>query len=348
MKHLFIINPVSGQLAGRVNKIDEIKNEINHYFAANPARNYAMHFCRWKRDASGYTQRYVSSASEMVRVYAMGGNGTLFEVINGAVGLPNVQVAWYPLGKANSMLYAFVNAAGADSTLSLFQSLQNLTLSPVIALDTIRAGNHYMIMNALLGAEAEAYRSGEDLADRVKLPRNACYLAAGLFNALLKKHNQFYSFETEYEKAEGVYNSILVTNTPTYGLGLRPALDALFNDGYMDVYTVKSIPRNKVFTVVMDYERGLYRKWPEYIHHYRCKKFRVFSDSTITISLDGSLFYNNVMDFEICPHSLDFVCPLGINMPVISKDGAREPEEEFTFENIEDLAVSLGSPELPE
>ncbi|MDR2662485.1 MAG: hypothetical protein LBC31_05760 [Treponema sp.] len=324
MKHLFIIDPAEGSSAD----VDEIEKDIHDYFAVNPQRNYTVHFCRWRRDASGYTQRYISNAPETVRVYAMGGSSTLFEVINGAVGLPNVQVAWYPLGKANSMLCAF----GGSSNLNFFHSLQNLTLSPVVTMDTIRAGNHYMIINAFIGAEAEACRAGAKLAGRAKLPRNAGYFAASLLNVLLGRYNQFYSLETEHEKAEGEYNSILVSNAPTGGLGLRPAADALFNDGYMDVYAIKRIPRTRVFAVVRDYERGLYRNWPQYISHYRCREFRISSDSVMTISLDESLFYSTAMDFTICPYSLDFVCPDGLSVPIIHAD-TTDPVEEFTIED---------------
>jgi diacylglycerol kinase family enzyme len=336
MKHLFIIDPASKHFS---DGIDEIEKDIHNYFAANPRRNYAVHFCRWKRDASGYTQRYVSNALEMVRVYAMGGSNTLFEVINGAVGLPNVQIAWYPLGKVNPMLYAF----GGDRNLSFFQSLQNLSLSPVITMDTIRAGNHYIATNAFIGAEAKACRAGEDLADRAKLPKNVCCFTVGLLNALLGRDNQFYSMETEHEKAEGEYNTILVSNAPTGGTGLKSAAEALLNDGYMDVYAIKRIPRTKVFAVVRDYGRGLYRNWPQYITHYRCKEFRISSASVMTISLDESFFYSNAMDFEICPYSLDFVCPAGLSIPTIPMEDTAEPEENFT---IEDFTGSTNSGEV--
>ncbi|MDR1142765.1 MAG: hypothetical protein LBK77_00945 [Spirochaetaceae bacterium] len=320
MRHLFIIDPASGPAGS----IDEIEKDIHDYFAANPRRHYAVHFCRWRRDASGYTQRYVHHAQEMVRVYAIGGSNTFFEVINGAVGLANVQVAWYPLGKVNSMLFG--------GNLEFFQSLQNLTLSPVVTIDTIRADNHYIAVNAFIGAEAEACRAGDKLAERSKLPRNAAYFAASLFNVLLGRYNQFYSLETENEKIEGEYNSILVSNAPTGGMGLRPAADALFNDGYMDVYAIKRIPRTKVFAVFRDYEQGLYRNWPQYISHYRCREFRVSSDSVMTISLDESLFYGNAVNFKICPYSLDFVYPASLSVPIIHVD-TTEPVEEFTIED---------------
>jgi diacylglycerol kinase family enzyme len=308
MKHLFILNPTAGRIGGR---LDAIENDIRSFFAGNPGLDYAIHVTRWKRDASGYTLRYVNDTPEIVRVYAFGGNGTFFEVINGAIGLPNVQIAWYPLGRNNSLLHSF----GVEH-LSAFQSLRNLSLSPVSTIDTIRAGNNYMAINALIGGEAEAFSWGESLADHFALSRNACYIAAGIVNALLHRQSRHYYLETEDTQFHGDFRSILVTNTPTYGAGLRPAADALMNDGYMDLYTIKRVPRSRLVTVIGDYTRGNYRKWPEYISHYRCKKLRIFSDSIMTIAIDGEFFYRTSLDFEVLPGSLDFVCPPGVSIPV--------------------------------
>ncbi|MDR2073102.1 MAG: acylglycerol kinase family protein, partial [Spirochaetaceae bacterium] len=135
MKHLFIINPKAGKANGR---IPEIKNDIQSFFAGRPEVDYTIHVTRWKRDASGYTLRYASDTREIVRIYALGGNGTFYEIINGAVGLPNVQIAWYPLGKNNSLLHSF-----GPEHLPAFQSLMNLSLSPVGTIDTIKVGNNY-------------------------------------------------------------------------------------------------------------------------------------------------------------------------------------------------------------
>ena len=308
MKHLFIINPKAGQIAGHV---DEIEENIRRFFSANPREDYSLHICRWKRDASGFTRRTINNAPEIVRVYAVGGGGTFFEVLNGVVGMPNAQVAWYALGNNNSMLYTF----GGNEKISAFQSLQNLSFSQVVTLDTIRAGNHYMITNALIGAEAEASKVGEMLAEKTHLPKNFCYLAWEMVRPLLHMHSQYYHFETEHISVEGEFYSILLTNIPTYGMGLNPAGDARFNDGYMDVYTIKPLPWKKSPRVIADYIKGRYYKWPEYITHYRCKKFRISSDVTMTISLDGELFYDISLDFEICPASVNFVCPPGIVVP---------------------------------
>jgi len=323
MKHLFVINSRAAKVAGHV---DEIEGDIRRFFSANPREDYSLHVCRWKRDASGFTRRTVHNAPEIIRVYAVGGSGTLFEVLNGVVGMPNAQVAWYPQGNNNAMLYAF----GSEEKISAFQSLQNLSFSRVVTLDTIKAGNHYMITNAVIGTQAEANRMGEVLARKTHLPKKLCCFAWELSRALLRKNSQFYRFKTESVVVEGEFYTILLTNIPTYGAGLQPVEDARFNDGYMDVYTIKPMPLKKSPRIIADYLKGRYHKWPEYITHYRCKKFHVSSGSTMTISLDGELFYDISLDFEIYPASVNFVCPPGIVVPR-AEEAAGQTSSEARF-----------------
>ena len=300
MNHLCIINPMAGHVSGHVN---EVKDEIRHFFAGNPQMNYAIHVTRWKRDASGFVLRYVNNASETVRVYAFGGGGTLFEVVNGVVGLPNVQVAWYPLGREDGLLYAF-----GENSRDAFQSLKNLTLSPVIPFDTILVKNHIVVGNLLIGFEAVSYQKGRMLAEEYMLPLNASYLLAGFFYALIKPAVQHYHIKMDSIELEDDFIGCFVGNAFSYGVG-KFAPDARFNDGYMDLYTLKPPPKRLGIRVAVDYIHGQYAKWPDYIRHYQCKKLRITSPKNMILSMDGEIFYDRELNLELLPASLDFVCP---------------------------------------
>ena len=304
MKHLCIINPKAGQVAGRVN---ELISDIKDFFKRNPRMDSTIHVTRWKRDASGYTMRFVNNASEIVRVYAFGGGGTLFEVINGVIGLPNVQVAYFPLGRENDLLLNFGNNAKYE-----FSSMRNLSLSPVIAMDTILAGNNYVVSVILIGLEAVSYKVGIKLSEQLKLPLNVSYYLSGFYYAFIKREVRHYRIELEGTELEEDYAGIFIGNVPSHGLG-TPAPEALFNDGYMDLYLLKLPPRDKIINIILDYQKGLYDKWPGYIHHYRCKKLRITSPTDMIISLDGEIFYDTELNLDVHPSSLNFVCPADID-----------------------------------
>jgi diacylglycerol kinase family enzyme len=189
-----------------------------------------------------------------------------------------------------------------------------------------------MTGNVLIGGETTAFKWGEYLADHFALPRNLCYLGASIFNALIHRQTQHYYFEMENIQFHGDFRSILITNIPTYGAGLHPAArDALINDGYMDLYTIKRIPRSRLVKVLGDYIRGNYHKWPDYIRHYRCKKLRLCSDSIMSIAIEGEVLYKSTLDFEVFPASVDFVCPPGVHIPVPPAGKHRFPMAE-TYE----------------
>ena len=304
MKHLCIINPMAGGLKGNAEKlIDEIKD----FFARNPRMENVIHITRWKRDATGFAMRYVKNASEMVRVYAFGGGGTLFEVINGVAGLPNAQIAYYPLGIDDDLLVAF----GKNSK-EIFKSLRNLSLSPVIPVDTILAGNHHAVSNINIGIGASSFRAGIKLSDRFMLPLHLSYNLTAFYYSLVKTDVQRYLIELENIELDEELTGIYVANSCGNGGG-TPAPEARFNNGFIDLYLIKPAPGGIILKVLIDYQNGQYAKWPEYIRHYRCKKLRITSPKIITMILDGEVFYDMDLNLEIQPASVNFVCPSSID-----------------------------------
>ncbi|MCL1812887.1 MAG: hypothetical protein FWG29_05125 [Treponema sp.] len=318
MKHLCIVNPKAGQVTGQIN---ELVDEIKDFFVRNPRMDHTIHVTRWKRDASGYTMRFVNNASEMVRVYAFGGSGTLFEVINGVLGLPNVQVAYFPMGTDDDLLNVFGKNARNE-----FTSMRNLSLSPVITIDTILAGNHYVVTHVLIGLETISYQLGLKISEQFGLPLKISYFLAGIYYTIINSQIRHYHIELEGAELEGNYAGIFIANASGNGLGsLAP--DAVLNDGLMDLYTIKPVPKDKIIQIFSDYQKGQYAKWPEYITHYRCKKLRITSSVDMAITLDGEFFYDTELILEVHPASLNFVCPANISASVLMQSEKRPPKK---------------------
>ena len=95
MTHLFIINPAAGSR-------DRTKqySEIIHKICGERGLQYRIEVsaapgecCRIAREAA--------QTGEQCRIYACGGDGTLNEVVTGAVGFPNVAVTVFSGGNLN-------------------------------------------------------------------------------------------------------------------------------------------------------------------------------------------------------------------------------------------------------
>ncbi|MDR3338177.1 MAG: hypothetical protein LBT16_13345 [Treponema sp.] len=304
MKHLFIINPKAGLVRDRKDRIIE---EIKNFFGNYPEFSYEIHLTRWKRDAVGFTRRYLSRSAELVRVYATGGTGTLFEIINAVAGLPNAQVAYYPHGRIDSFIRVF-----GENKEPLFHSLRNLVFAPVIGLDMIKWGNNFGINGCFIGLSALSYQDSSRLLEKTGFPyHEMTFHLAQIKRLLMGKTLQYYRIELDGQKLNGEYLNVTIANVPHIGVRALPAVEASPIDGVLHLYLIKKIPRARALQVFADYEAGRYKKWPEYVSHHLGKRIFISSSAMMTIAFDGEIFYNDRLQYDIIPRGIDFVCPEG-------------------------------------
>jgi len=324
MRHLFIINPAAKKVKGRVNAI---KNEIDSFFKAHPDIRYDIYISAWCRDAVPFIRRYImedaSPAPEVVRVHAVGGSGTLFEVVNGVIGLENVEIAAYPYGMANVFLRYF-----GDDKLRLFSEISSQVFGGSISIDVIRCGNNYGLSFGVVGFEASCATRGDRLIER-GFSTDLSYMASALPNLMLDKNIcQMYEVNIDGERLDGRYLSILIANTPCYGEKFHPAVDAHPDDGKLEIYLIKEYPRLKYLLTTADYLKGNYEKL-ETMRHYSGKKITLTAEETMCMNIDSETFYGMSAEFELLPGAVKFVCPEKIvlgELPLIynkPKEGLR-------------------------
>lgn len=302
MKHLFIINPISKRVKG---KVKTVRDKITGFFKNYPEISYDIYESRWCRDAVTFIQSYLTAADERVRVHAIGGTGTFYEVVNGAVGFPNAETASHPYGKANSFLGYF-----GPKNLKHFLSLQNQVFSNAIPMDIIRCGNNYGICYGMTGVEAHANAMGETWIEK-GVPADLSYTIAGAYQIMTRKGNQNYGIDIDGAEIEGDYASIMVANAPCYGVNMFPAVDAHPDSGMLDVYVFKNAPPIKLLSAIPIYTKGNYRKLPHLVTRYPAKKVKITSDKVMCMSFDGEIQYGTSIEYEIMPKAISFVCPEG-------------------------------------
>jgi len=306
MRHLFIINPVAKRIKG---KIKSVKDKIFTFFAERPEIKYDVYVSEWCRDSVMFIQDYIAgTAGETVRVHAIGGTGTLFEVVNSVIGLSNVEIASHPYGKANSFLKYF----GCKNE-KLFFSMKSQVFDPAIPMDIIRCGNNYGICYGMTGIEAYANVLGDKWIEK-GMPGDLSYMFAGLRMILSGKAGQNYFMEIDGGIVEGDFASVMVANAPCYGLNMYPAIDAHPDDGILDVYVFKNMPKIKLLKCIHSYTHGNYRRLSDLVSHYSAKKIKLSSDEVMCMSIDGEHFYGTSIEYEIMPKAIRFVCPSEIDL----------------------------------
>ncbi|MCL2086717.1 MAG: hypothetical protein FWH05_03885 [Oscillospiraceae bacterium] len=308
MKHLFIINPVARKVRGKLGALTE---RLDSFFKEYPAVNYQVHVTRWERDALGVIRRHAAESAELLRVHVMGGNTTVFEAINGVMGLPNTQLAIYPMGAQNSFLRYF-----GKNKIHLFLSLRSQVFSRTVPIDAFRCGNNYGILQATIGLEAKANFNGLKILEKRALPGELAY-ALGALGFIFKKEE----FEHEYaikiddgEERAATYSSIMASNAPCSGKTLDPAPLAQPNNGFLDLQFLRNITRLNLVPTLFKY---LFNKTQKIRPSKKCSSVFVSSTSStspLLVGVDGHIFYENNVELQVLPYAVDFVLPPGVKL----------------------------------
>lgn len=298
MKHWFIINPA----AGKIDRTTELSYKISSLCKAR-----GLDFEVVVSHAPGKCEalaRAAAQAGEPCRIYACGGDGTLNEVVNGAVGYPNAAVTVFPSGSGNDFIKA-------SSDPSAFFDMERLLNPEEKKFDLIEAGGRYGINICSVGIDA---RVGIDIAKYKRLPLvsgSGAYLLSTLVNVIKGVHRH-YVIEVAGEVIDARQTLICACNGRWYGGGFYPVPDAELDDGLLDVLLIEPVSRLEVASVIGLYKTGKYRELPDLIRHLRVPEITIHSDEPSRINIDGELLVAKDVTFRISEKKLRFFYPKGL------------------------------------
>lgn len=247
MKHIFIINPISGKEdAGRllVPRIIEACKRAGVEYETIPTQA--------PRHATEIAQEY-SAAGDPVRFYSVGGDGTLNEILLGAYPFPNAEVSAVPCGSGNDFVRSF-------SEPDIFLDLRQQICGKAVEIDLIGVddgGVSAAITSAGLDAEV-AYNIPK--YRRIPFLGGTMAYNISILEKLMKKLGKRLRLEIDGKVREGDYLISAVCNGQTYGGGYRAAPDAVLNDGVLEYVLVKKMSRARIATVIGKYKKGAHVK----------------------------------------------------------------------------------------
>lgn len=300
MKHIFVVNPQAGQGKNRAlnyitPKIEEIcaKYNLDYEIYPTKSKNDGLEFVR-ERSKSG----------EKLRFYACGGDGTLYDVVNGAFGYDNVEVAVVPLGSGNDFVRYF-------GTKEDFLVLDDQINGTPVELDVIKCGDEIAINQCSMGMDAEVCAMQGEIK---KLPlvtgEGAYYL--GCIYAIIKKFKNKFTVtvdDGEPLKLDALF--CFIGNASYYGGGFRAAPLSSPNDGVLDFVLVESkCSRLKLATLLNKYKRGEHLDW-DITRFKRGKKLTIHAETPAAVNVDGECQYVTDATFEIIEKAIKFVVPRG-------------------------------------
>lgn len=312
MKHIFIVNPA----AGKGSAAKRIIPEIEAYFEKHKDLSWEIYQTKAPDDGKMYAET-VAKTGEAVRFYACGGDGTLYEVVNGAYKYSNAAVGIIPLGSGNDFARVF---GGSEKLFDIDAQVNGET----VPFDLIDAGGHVAINQCSMGLDAEVCAKQAYFKKLPGVGGEFAYTLALFYCLFRRLKSEFKVVIDDKETYEGTMLFSLCANGRWYGGGYKGAPKAVPNDGLLDFVMVrKTVGRLKLVGLVGKYKRGEHLDW-DFTTYVRGKKMQIFSKKPAAVNVDGECEYVEESTFRI----LEGVLPVIVPDMAAYRNTVGEPEPE--------------------
>lgn len=291
MKFHFIINPKSGKYDYQV-----VVDYVRLYVQKHPEFEYDLHLTEYAGHATVITKSITSSEDCVV---AVGGDGTLNEVLNGLN--EGVKMAGVPLGSGND----FVRMLNYPTGLSTQEWIEETISGRVVKVDYGVANEERFINSCNTGVDADVLIAFERYR-KWPLPNNIVYLLATL-RTVLKPSYRNLRFTIDDQKPFEM-ESMLCTlmNGKYYGNGYTPTPQSDIQDRVLDLCLVKPLSLFKIATLIKKYSVGTHIDHPA-VNIQPLKKFKIESDTEILYGIDGELRTTKILECSLAENQIEFV-----------------------------------------
>jgi YegS/Rv2252/BmrU family lipid kinase len=300
MKHIFIINPVAGKGNQQKKIMDDIERELKGRDV-----EYEIYVTQYKGDAERFVKEKCGEKTPAV-FYSCGGDGTLHEVLNAAVGYEHACVGVIPCGSGNDFVKNFNNDGN-------FLNIAAQVEGSSEKIDLIKFGENYAASVCNIGFDADAALNMHKFKKIPFISGTACYLLS-VFYCLLNKFGVYLDVELDGEKFSGLFILGVIANGHSYGGGYKCAPLAVINDGLMDICFVNKISRARIIGLLGIYKAGKHLEDPKiskYITYRKCRSVKVKGKGPINLCFDGENMMADGLEFKIEREALKFWLPKG-------------------------------------
>ena len=302
MKHILVVNPA----AGKKNALPTIMKEVERLREKYDIEIYET---TGVGDATRFVRERIALGAEgPMRFYACGGDGTLKEVVSGAVGAENVSVSSYPCGSGNDFVKYYGGAQNFLSLEALFEGEER-------EIDLITDGKEYSINAANFGFDYAVCKTMER-ARRFPLlgGRRAYYvgIVKSLFTAMKNRVTVTADGE-ELAGKDGKYLLCTAANGTYIGGSYKCAPRSDNEDGLLELCYVRSISVFRFLKLIKYYKAGTHLDAPALAPYIIYRRVRTLSASSsdrgFGYALDGELHPSKSFTLSVVPRALRFAVP---------------------------------------
>ena len=274
MKYIFIVNPESAKgnamkIIGNIEKVckqEHIEYEVCYTLAQG--------------DATRLAQSYKDDENI---IYAVGGDGTLSEVLNGVIGTRN-KIGIIPAGSGNDFYRTVKELAKAE-----------------IESDVGVVNGKYFLNIACVGIDAEV-ANNVPLMKKKNVKVKNLYTASILYTFTHFKFKQIH-FKSQEKDEKGNFTILSICNGRYYGGGYNISPKASLEDNYFDVYYINKLRLPSIINLLLKLKKGKLEQ-DKRTNHFKTNNITVTSEEPIRFNVDGETIENTKFEIKIIPKAI--------------------------------------------
>ena len=301
---LFIVNPISG--TGKQKHLNAILEKTLDFNAFNPTilyTHHAGHATELSREAVG-KYRYV---------IAVGGDGTVNEVVKGLAGSQTI-MGIIPVGSGNGL------ARHLNIPMKMEEAVKVINKQLVERIDTVKINNELSVNVSGVGFDAHVAHKFSKNGKRGSIP----YVKIAA--------TEFQQYKTQAYKivADGkpmFRNAFMISlaNSTQFGNNALISPEAKIDDGLVDICILSEFPKVEAPALAARlFNRTMHKS--NFLEIVRAKSVQIDTNHPIICHIDGEpVVFDDMLNIEVQPASLSIIYNDEVQKPIITNI-----EREFT------------------
>ncbi len=283
----FIVNPTAGGKNGK--KMMKILHKITKHLD-DKGVEYAIHITKELKSSREKTTELIKNGA--TNIIAVGGDGTLHEVINGFCDFERVNLGIIPCGTGNDFASAIKLPKAPIKALDLILQ-EDAKYTDFMQMPTVRG------LNVIgTGIDVEVLKRYNALKRKTKFSYTKCLIKT-LMNF------KYSEFSAEFNGNKHNFNSFIagVCNGYRFGGGIPICPKAVAYDNKLNFIAVKEIPKIKLIGAFIKLKGGRIFDIKQTIHT-ESDEIKISSNKPLTINVDGELYEDIPFEVKIVSNTL--------------------------------------------
>lgn len=272
---------------------------------------YQAYITRYPNHAAEYARRLTKGRKE-VTLIALGGDGTINEVVNGIQDFSKVTLGYIPIGSSNDFARSMELSRDPETMLKQILSPSKYTYINIGRMkykDTVRR----FAVSSGIGFDADVCFHNNTSAkmkrwlNRLKLGKLS-YTGVALFLLMALKPRPMTLILDGVEKSFHRVFFATAMNQRYEGGGFKFCPEADPGDGLLDIIVIADMPKLKALLLLPTAFKGWHVHFKG-VHTFTCKEAHIVSEAVLPVHTDGeSAVRSSKISFSLEPSKLKFIC----------------------------------------